>query len=159
MTHPRQDFRKKANLTLKWYFDACALDFDPDQSVKDITNKTAIAYISHLSLGEAYGNCLRKNFDKTGEDANEAIFIFTNFVRRLKGFVNIIGNDDIDDIFSELRDTFRLSITDAMHLATAIKNECNVFRTADPDFNVDRKKINDYVKKRNGREFAISMMD
>lgn len=156
----RQDFHKSGELTLKWYFDACALDFDIDRSVKEMTNKTYRCYVSHLSLGEAYGNYLLKTFSKPTEEIKEKIAAYTIFMKRLMGHIIIVGNDNVDTIFSDLRRIFRLSITDAIHLATAVSNGCVIFRTADiRDFGNNRKKISEYVAKQYSLpNFAISVM-
>ncbi len=128
----------------KWYYDACTLDHDKI-TYAEIVNKNypKDAFISHLALGEAYGNCCEK-----GKEAADA---FIGLINKLKDHIHIIGNDGIDTIFKEVRDHFtRLSITDAMHLATAITHNCKIFRTIDPDFcGISKKDMRSLAKKLN----------
>jgi len=149
--------RQKENNTPKWYYDACVLEkrliYPEITSIKN----PKIPIISHLALGEAYGNCL---LDKGEEKADN----FLKFIKLLKqnNFLYIKGNDGIDKIFNEINSSldFRLSITDAVHLATAIKHECCIFKTADAkDFKeINKNKIKELGKKYNTPNFAISVI-
>jgi predicted nucleic acid-binding protein len=117
----------------RWYYDACTLD--KKNVYFEIINKKRPkeAIISHLSLGEAYGNCHIKG----KQPRSEALSAFSGFIEelRLGGHITIVGNDDIEDELDDIRDMFKdLSITDAIHLATAIKYKCGVFVTTDHDF-------------------------
>jgi len=133
----------KESLKEKWYYDACVLD---DRDVySDIINKRPPkdSYISHLALGEAFGNCLLKS--------EEAATAFFELISKLQGYINIVGNDNIDHIFKSINEdpSIRLSITDAIHLATAFKYECIVFVTADKgDFiNMSHKTVQNIASK------------
>lgn len=141
----------------KWYYDACALDSGLE-TYSEIINKNhpIKPIVSHLSLGEAYGNCHGRIKSK---EASEA---FIDLINRLKALnkLNIVGNDGINDIFDEIRnDIPHLSITDLMHLATAIKNKCNIFRTIDDDFinlsDINKKKIKEIAEKSYTPNFVI----
>lgn len=131
----------------KRYYDACVLE--EELIYHEITSKSKIKpIISHLALGEAYGNCL-KNGEQQADD-------FLRFIGLLKkhGYLNIVGNDKIDKIFTHIRDSqdFRFSITDAIHLATAIRERCSVFTTKDKG---DFEEIHKDKIKNLGRKYGI----
>lgn len=144
----------------KWYYDACALDNDRN-TYREIFNgsKNKIdSLASNLSIGEAYGNSYRKK----GKDAAES---FVNLIKTLNklGTFKIINHIGIDKIFSEirLRQKFQgLSIPDAIHLATAIKNSCCNLRTVDSDlYNLSKKEVKELSTKFNNPNFAITRMN
>jgi predicted nucleic acid-binding protein len=148
--------KKKRREGPKWYCDACVLE--KDIIFKEITNNTPKKpIISHLALGEAYGNCLKKGIRK----ANSFIE-FINLLKKEK-YLNTIGNDNIEKVFNEImnNDEIRMSITDAMHLATAIKNKCCIFKTTDKnDFKgTNKKKIKEIAKKYDIDDFSISVKE
>lgn len=122
----------------RWYYDACALD-EGKNTYAEIINKNfpKTALISYLSLGEAYGNCYKKSKTKA-----EALL---ELIEKLRNYIEIVDNDGIEDIFEEIQDEFdtnRLSITDSIHLATAIFHKCDILRTADRDlYGLDPRKI------------------
>ncbi len=125
-----------------WYYDACALDYGKAIYGEIINKRNPIRrVVSHLSLGEAYGNCRFK-----GPEQESA---FLQLMRIAGKRMEIVGHDDgVETIFNSVREKFpRLSFTDAMHLATAIKNRCCVFRTADGDFDLEPAEIRDFVRK------------
>ena len=141
----------------RWYYDACAIDSEKHIYGEIVSKKNPIKpIISHLALGEAYGNCCykyKKNYNK--------IDAFCTLIGSLVELhcVEFIGNDDIDSIFTEIKNNFgRLSITDAIHLSTAIKSECNILRTTDPDLlGIPGKKITDFCEKSFGiKNFKIT---
>lgn len=125
----------------KWYYDACALD--KTASWGEVLNKAPKKpIISHLALGEAYGNCLLK-----GEDALKNFLEFIGLIKKTD-LLNIVGNDNVDRYFNEIRGTFSLPITDALHLATALENGCCIFKTRDSgDFIINKRKLEDYGRK------------
>ncbi len=130
--------RREKKVKEKWYYDACTLDDDID-IYDEIINKNKQFHrgslVSHLSLGEAYGNCHNK--DELMADA------FIDLIKSLGDRIQIIGNDSIEKQFKKVKSKFtKLSITDAMHLATALKHLCSVFRTIDPDlYKLPHKKV------------------
>lgn len=126
-----------------WYYDACALEFE--FIIREITeNQSGIkACISHLGLGEAFGNCHLK--DKRSKrvlisvpfevDRNK-MSAFVDLMENLTDYLKVVGNDGVEEILQEIRTQFPdLGLTDSIHLATAIKHQCSIFRTTDPDFN------------------------
>lgn len=102
------------------------------------------AVISHLSFGEAYANAHLK-----GE---KQAYAFVRLMCSLSKYITVVGNDGCGSVFEKIRKSFpRLSITDAVHLATAILNRCVVIRTIDPDFiGLPRRKLNEL-----GNEFGL----
>lgn len=138
----------------KWYYDACTLE--GEETYKEIVNnryhKEAEAVVSHLSLGEAYGNCFFK-----GEKKLNA---FIDLINSLKGYVRIIGNDHIDEKLIKIKEILKLSITDAIHIATALNSGCRVLRTTDPDiYKIDKASIQKIIKEFEIPEFIISKMN
>ena len=122
-----------------WYYDACALDSGTEVYGEMTSKSNPIRpIVSHLALGEAYGNCHNKG--KAQEDA------FLRLMRVASRKMEIVGNDGIEEILSITKETFpKLSFTDAIHLATAIKFKCNIFRTSDNDFcGLDHEKVKKY---------------
>ncbi len=123
----------------KWYYDACALRYSrsivDEIRGKSIRNEIVISY---LTLGEAYGTCCNES-----EELEE---FFNELFEDVKGHVTIISNHVSDILLSKIRDECKIiKVIDAIHLATAIKNGCEVFRTADRDIygltNVTRKRL------------------
>jgi predicted nucleic acid-binding protein len=144
------------NSEIKWYYDACALETNLNTYAEIINRRRPQAIVSHLALGEAYGNHLAK-----GEDfANAFIGLIKSLQKRLNISLTIVGNDDIDVIFDDVRDSIpRLGITDAMHLATAIKCGCCNFRTIDNDFiGMSKAKSKAVAAKYGINDFSISSM-
>lgn len=132
------------------YCDACVLE--EEMIFHEMTGKDKkIGCISHLALGEAYGNCLKK-----GSDAADRLFEFIEKLEKNK-YVRVIGHDGIEHLLRNIMDydELRMSASDAIHMATAIKNGCNEFKTADAsDFQLlDEKKI----KEATGKHIAISL--
>lgn len=124
--------KKKNKKMERWYYDACALD-DSKKIYKEILNKNPKEILlSHLAIGEAYGNCLGKG----EEEAN----VFTSLMDKIikvkeKYNIKIIGNDKTEFELEKVKSIIRrISITDAIHLATALKNKCRIFKTIDGDF-------------------------
>lgn len=140
---------KKKKVLEYYYYDACALE--GEKAFAEIINKRIpSAILSHLSLGEAYGSCLSKSKEKSDS--------FLNLINRIKSYIKIVGNDNINGEFdSVINEIPRLSITDAIHVATAIKYGCKNIRTLDSDlFKADKKKISKLGTKYNIPIFSIS---
>ena len=135
------------------YYDACTLE--QRMAYTEIINRKNpnFSVISHLSLGEAYGNEFAK-----GEVASRA---FTNLIEKMRDYFHLAGNDGVDAILLKVKEYFpRLSITDAIHLSTAIKNQCLAFRTADLDlYGLDDKKVKKLASEFELPNFCISKMD
>ena len=140
--------KKKKSLEY-YYYDACALE--GEEALSEIINKRIPnAILSHLSLGEAYGVSLSK-----GKEKSEC---FIELIDRISNYIKIVGNDNIDNVFEVVRDEIpRLSITDAIHVATAIKYKCRTLRTLDKDLKgKDGKKILQLGNRFNISTFSIS---
>ena len=107
--------------------------------------------ISHLALGEAYGNSVQKG-DQIADK-------FLKLVHQLKPYIKIVNHDGTETILSELlRQTdMRIEAADAMHIATAIKHQCEVLRTLDYGmYNMSSTKINAFANKHGLPIFSIS---
>lgn len=128
----------------KWYYDANALDVKEvfvEITKKHRANETLISF---LALGEAYGN----NFNKSDELAES----FVELIGKLRDHIKIITNEGTNGILKELMETFpRLDAADALHLATAIHNNCEMIRSGDKDiYGIPEKKLSEFcgtVKK------------
>jgi len=146
---------------IKWYYDACVLD---ELWFSDIMNEGTnrhcpkMIVLSHLALGEAFGNIYNKK-------KPEALLAFTDFINSLKkaAHVSVVGNDDDNypSLFDQIRgDVSELSITDAIHVATAIKEECCNIISNDRDINglsdFKLKKIKDRAAKLGVLNFCIT---
>lgn len=124
----------------KWYYDACTLD--QKNCYYDIVNKKPPkkAVISHLALGEAYGNCHVKKKNPIG-----AISALAGLIEKLRlgNYIKIVGNDNVDKELKFIKESsLRLSITDSVHLATAVKERCCVVVSTDSDFlRAPKKKL------------------
>ncbi|MCK4501002.1 PIN domain-containing protein [Candidatus Babeliales bacterium] len=140
---------KKKKVLEYYYYDACALE--GERAFDEIINKKIPnAILSHLSLGEAYGVCLTK-----GEEKSKS---FIELIDKINSYIKIVSNDNIDNIFEVVRDEVpRLSITDAIHFATAIKYKCKNLRTLDGDLKgINREKVLLVSNKFNVSAFSIS---
>ncbi|HLC85540.1 MAG TPA: type II toxin-antitoxin system VapC family toxin [Candidatus Nanoarchaeia archaeon] len=131
-----------------WYYDACALELM--FVIYEIQNESSRACISHLGLGEAFGNC---HLDDKQNDRlrttrpydPKKMSAFVDLIDSLTGFIKIVGNDGIEEVLKDVKEKFpSLGLTDAIHLATAIKHRCQRFRTTDSDFkSVEQNKLNE----------------
>lgn len=137
----------------RWYYDACVLDKEKN-IFGNIVNKDHLRenIISHLALGEAYGNCLNK-----GEAQANA---FIDLINSLKKYIRIVGNDAPKEILDKVKDKFKiLRLADAVHLATAIEYECDVFKTSDSDlYKFSKREINELSQDCNGTNLSIHKM-
>lgn len=110
-----------------WYYDACTLS--SLDTIDEIINKKHNSVISHLAVGESIANEYRKDI----ESGQTTVQLFEQLVSL--GKISIVGHDDVVKPFNAVRSEFTsLSITDALHLATAIKHKCTVLQSADSDF-------------------------
>ena len=136
----------------KWYFDACVLD--EKKIFSQIYHKgKAICIISHLSLGEAFSNFIIKlnsvNCIKNKENQITAFVDFINKLQKEYSF-QIVGHDEISNQLEKLNNNFinvkkdgtRLSISDAIHLATAGAYNCCKIYSSDRDLtNLSSNKL------------------
>lgn len=149
----RKRKKKRPTPAERWYYDACALEAGIiyDEIINNTRSKRKLT-ASFLSLGEAYGNCFR---DDKAEDAPEKFIQLINELKKINK-LDIIPNARIEKAFRFVRATCRLEVSDAMHLATAIRNNCNVFRTFDPDFDLTKEQTREIAEKfRLQRGFSI----
>ena len=141
----------------RWYYDACTLD--EKNIYYEIVNKrpSKEAIISHLSLGEAYSNCHLKKKDPLG-----TINSLSQFIEelRLGNYIRIVGNDNLEkELDYVLEICSRLSTTDAIHLATAIREKCGVFVSIDSDLlGLPQKKLTKLAKKFNMPKLVVIEM-
>lgn len=143
---------KKEKQTQRCYYDACTLD-GSKQTFREILNKDDAnnCIISHLALGEAYGNSVQKG-DRIADE-------FLKLVRQLKPYIKIVNHDGIETILGELlqQTDMRVEAADAMHIATAIKYNCEVLRTLDYGmYNMSSSKINAFAGRHGLSIFSIS---
>lgn len=79
----------------------------------------------------------------------EAVHSFVDLILKLQGYLTIVQHDDVVTIFDQVRERFpRLSLSDAVHLATAIKCRCCVFKTSDHDFHGIGSVIKRFVEEK-----------
>jgi predicted nucleic acid-binding protein len=136
----------------KYYYDACTLDLL--ETYREIINgkNSHDAVVSHLALGEAYGNTLSKK-----DSAKLAVFL--DIIRELnsQSLIKIVGNDGIEEIVTDIQNVKeRIDITDAVHFATAVREGCRVFKTSDGDFSGAPKPFQDVAQKHGLQNFEIS---
>jgi len=137
----------------RWYYDACTLDRSKSSYAEMFNNRhRPRAVISHLSFGEAYANSHLK-----GPEQADA---FVKLMNSLSQYIEVVGNDGCDLIFSRVREIFpRLSLTDAIHIATAIGNHCVIIRTTDQDMHgLSRTGLNDLAKEFSLPGLSITQM-
>jgi len=147
---PQREKKRKE----RCYYDACALDYDKGTYSYIINERYYVeSMASYLSLGEAYGNCYKK-----GEEKLKA---FTKLMEESRDLIKIISNDYIEEQLEMVRKKFkRLTITDAVHLATALKHRCKIFRTIDPDiYKLDPEKVKELAKECNVPKFSIEKVE
>lgn len=131
---------KKKQKEEVWYYDACVLDLPKTYADMINTKHPRKNIISHLALGEAYANL----HIKKGE---EAVNSFVSLIEKMRGFgCVLVENDGVEKQLKKVNEELeRLSITDSIHLATAIKHNSNIFKTNDNDFYGCKKKICNFV--------------
>lgn len=152
------ELNKNGKPKFRFYYDACTLE-STTKAYGEILNgsSTTLTIISHLSIGEAYGNAI----DKSDEAAETCVELIEK-LRKLKGkSVKIVGNDVGSDVFCDIQETFpTLDHADALHLATAIKNKCDVLRTIDQDlYGLNRKKVHELGARYDIKNLSISKKD
>lgn len=125
------------------YYDSCALEDDIIQR-EIINSKNSFEMVtSHLALGEAIANI---KFHKNDEAASLVARLLMTLSKERK--IKFLGHDDIGKVLEKVRETFpRLAISDSIHLATAIQNQCSIFVTADRDFNVNKQDLRELAKE------------
>lgn len=122
------------------YFDACSLEAGRDAYSDIVNTRDRIGVISHLALGEAYGNCYKQSKSKEAKDS--FIKLIDDLVAA--GQVEIVGHDDVENYLDEIKSKCgRLSWTDLTHFATAISKKCDTIQTTDPDLcGIPKSKLN-----------------
>lgn len=139
----------------RWYYDACVLDANKrvyTEISKNLEEKNICAVTGHLGLGEAHTNVLHK---KGREEATALIDLLHNLNEA--GHFFLVNHDDITEILQQIRTKFNnLSLSDAIHLATAIYNKCEVLRTKDRDlWGIPHDKIKLFAKQYDINNFEI----
>ena len=142
----------------KWYYDACTLD-DRLNTYAEMINSEHKSYTSHLAIGEACANCLLKA-GKTRD--YELLNLFIDLLKKLRnlGVLEVVGNDGVEVLLSKIKEILpAFSVTDSIHLATALREQCCIFRTIDNDFIGLSKTISKQLSYESGiANFNISMM-
>jgi predicted nucleic acid-binding protein len=138
----------------KWYFDSCTLDYKKD-IYRHIINKdkSRICYISHLALGEAYGNSLKK-----GKEEADA---FIDLIFKINDYISVIGNDIPKEYFDKVFSKFHfLKMADSLHLATAINYKADLFITIDSHFlKISNSEVKKLSENCNGNSIKIKKLD
>ncbi|MBI4149723.1 PIN domain-containing protein [Candidatus Woesearchaeota archaeon] len=128
---------------IRWYYDACTLT--NKEELVEILNayqkRNVVPIISHLCIGEAFANSHLKS--------QERLEAFMELMRNLRDHINIVGNDGIDSQLEYVREIFpSLSITDKIHLATALRHKCEIINTKDGDFlGQSKRKLDQLANK------------
>ncbi len=137
----------------RYYYDACALEANKD-IYKEFLDKNYPheSIVSFLSLGEAYGNCRLKS--------KEASNAFTQLIEDISDHISIENHDGIEAIFNKVREIFKeLDMCDAIHLATAIKYKCCIFKTADRDlYGIPENKVQELAADFGLNSFVITQV-
>jgi len=136
---------------LSYYYDACALEEGREYYREFLDRQNPhICVVGFLSLGEAYGNAHRK-----GASALEA---FTKLMGSIGDKIRVVGHQDIKSILEDTLQEFpALELTDAIHLATAIREKCSILRTADRDlFGLHSGRVATLAKRHGCSQFAIT---
>ena len=141
--------------TQRCYYDACTLD-SSKKTFGEILNKKDgnNCIVSHLAIGEAYANSFTKQ--------KEVPETFIKLLGQLKPFISIVNHDGIETVLDELlsQKEIRIEAADAVHVATAIKNRCEVLRTLDYGlYNIPNKKIKAFAERYGLPNFSISKME
>lgn len=138
--------KKKTTHTERWYYDACALETGIiyDEIINNTRSSRKLT-ASFLSLGEAYGNCFREDKDESAPSK------FVQLIEKLRnvGKLDIISNAQINKAFNFVKEVCdKLEVADAMHLATALQNKCNILRSFDRHFIKLTKEQKDRLAER-----------
>ncbi|NQU78623.1 PIN domain-containing protein [Candidatus Woesearchaeota archaeon] len=133
------------------YYDACTLDVNEDiyRKLLNAKNGKIQPVTSHLSIGEAVGNVCFKldkriksgklDEDQARNDLN--LFVTHLFNCQSAGLLKVVGNDGVEKILEVVLSKFGgLDLTDCVHLATAMREDCNVLLTMDGEFVKRTKK-------------------
>jgi predicted nucleic acid-binding protein len=149
----------------KWYYDACALDGRITTAYEITSSRSHRSCTSKLAIGEACASELLKclEIDPKNELRFERFNVLVDLLKNLaETGLEIIGNDDIDEIVEQVKNLApRLSMTDAIHVATAVKARCCVLCTIDPDYDEELKKPHCKLLASNMslEKFAVYTMD
>jgi len=137
----------------KWYFDACALRKER-KTIDEIRARhiRKDILISYLALGEAYGSCCSEN-----KDVEQA---FKELIEEIRKYILVIKNDISNKLFEDVRSKCdRISIADAIHLATALKYKCENLITADRDlYGLSKNTKKELCNKYGISNFTITKM-
>ncbi|MCK5510388.1 type II toxin-antitoxin system VapC family toxin [Candidatus Parcubacteria bacterium] len=138
----------KIKIKIKWYYDACTLDEKVYKKIfQDVTSSKhpVMAVLSHLALGEVYGNL----FSKKGKKQMD---VFTDFLEALKRQrrIEIAGNDGVEEILERVQGVLsseRNDFTDLVHIATAIGCGCSNILSDDRGLTGIETNKKDKIKK------------
>ena len=148
--------KKRRDKMEAWYYDACVIEREFFYS--EITGKTKKYrrfITSNLAIGEAFAN----RCESSKKDNNPTDFVvLINWLREANKLeIKSNAGITIRRLTKTILEDFPfLDIADSVHLATAIKNKCQVFRTTDRHFiEEDQKKIIKLAKENGCRSFCI----
>lgn len=138
------------------YLDACVLDLKEQARHFLNSQNSAKIVTSHLAIGEAVAN----TGIKKGVEASKILleFLIENVNQ---GKLSFVQHDDKlsakDELLEEINEEFpRLSLTDSIHLATAVKNKCNKLISIDGDFTgIERRKLAKFGAKHEIQNLGI----
>lgn len=147
----------------RWYYDACALHGSASAYGEIFRSKNPVnPVVSHLALGEALANCrVQKSGKKRQQNLDEKTDAFIELIKKLDSYITIVENDGCDSYFNKIQEKFpRLGITDALHMAIALREHCVVFYTSDSDLlGLPSQKVRDLGKVCGVERFAVVKRD
>ena len=115
----------------KHYYDACMLGTGQLYPLVTSSYGEDIHTFSHLGAGEAICS---EHLKKSKSPDKRMLENFIAFLSALEDRVTVVGNDCKKNYLRDILEKFpTLEIADALHLATALSNDCIIFHTADPD--------------------------
>jgi predicted nucleic acid-binding protein len=138
----------------KWYYDACTLDKKTNIYHEIINRTEKRSIISHLAIGEAYGSCRVKGADQASA--------FIELIRSLDAHIEVVGNDikrrGVD--IATIKDAFpKLTLSDLVHLATAIDLGCSIMKTSDCHlYDLPVQEVKELSEKMSGTPLVIERM-
>lgn len=125
----------------RWYYDACVLSGNlkvQQQIVNSNPANKIKAITSHLAIGEALGSIVYKK----KEPVDAFINLITTYHRT--GYLTIMGNDKLEKYLALIKkQSFELDLTDAIHLAAALKKKCERLISSDKHFDYSKAKYHD----------------
>ena len=118
--------------------------------VNNNSSKGVASITGHLALGEAFGTARRK-----GQEELESLL---GVIEHLGSYLRVVSHDGINDHLALVLEIFpRLAMSDAIHLATALSNDCEILRSSDGDlYGLDKHKLERLCSECGSNKLLIS---